>query len=127
MFDILLLLFYLVLILAGAYFATRFLANRMGGRGVSPWPLSVGKKDSKLHIIDRMMVDKGQSLIVVVYEKEQYLIGATANGFTVLDKKPFVPPAQDTTGAPQEGFAHFLQKAGILGPRKEKNQEGEES
>ena len=86
--KVLLAILYLVLILIAAYFVTKAVGKRAmqrgmkkGGRGVRA-PV-MGRL---LSVEDRIAVDRDKSILVVEFEGKYYLMGATAQELTLIDK-----------------------------------------
>ncbi|MDD4075309.1 MAG: flagellar biosynthetic protein FliO [Eubacteriales bacterium] len=88
--DILLMILYLVLILVGAYYATRLFA-RMAQRGVL---LGGGKNAFRpgayITLIDRLAVDKEHSVLLIKVNDAYYLIGM-GEQVTLLEKLGALP------------------------------------
>lgn len=88
--DILLMILYLVLILVGAYYATRLFA-RMAQRGVL---LGGGKNAFRpgayITLIDRLAVDKEHSVLLIKVNDAYYLIGM-GEQVTLLEKLGTLP------------------------------------
>ncbi|MDO5111914.1 MAG: flagellar biosynthetic protein FliO [Clostridia bacterium] len=88
--DILLMILYLVLILVGAYYATRLFA-RMAQRGVL---LGGGKNAFRpgayITLIDRLAVDKEHSVLLIKVGEDYYLIGM-GEQVTLLEKLGALP------------------------------------
>lgn len=90
--DILLMILFLVLILVGAYYATRMF-GRMAQRGM----LMGGGKNAfrpgaYITLIDRLAVDKEHSVLLIKVNDEYYLIGM-GEQVTLLEKLGALPEA----------------------------------
>lgn len=94
--QILLLILYLAAILVGVYYATRFLGKvAMRGGLFSHNRASGGFRLGKyVKLRDRLMLDKGKSLIVIEYQHKQYLLGMTEQS-VVLIKECDPEPEED--------------------------------
>lgn len=93
--DILLMVLYLVLILVGVFYATRLFA-RLGQRG-----LPIGGKGSKTRIgsqitlIDRLMLDKDKSIVLLEQGDKWYLVGVSNGAFTLIKEMEPAPEQED--------------------------------
>lgn len=129
--GVLLMILYLVLILAGVYYVTRLLAKAMGARGI----VAKGKKRARIAIVDRVTLDKDKSILVIQYGEKEYLIGASAQSFSVLEssmiKHDEAYPEDGGTDMPSKGYASnlfefYLQKFKKTGSGTKEGQKHEE-
>lgn len=110
--QILLLLLYLALIFAGAYFVTRIFA-RIAQRGVLP-AAKAGARHRHIFLVDRLALDRERSVLLLEADGKRYLVGVSGQAFTLLEKtdappEPMEPAAQ---GRPsfREAFAAFTKQ-----------------
>ncbi len=103
--QILLLLLYLALIFAGAYFVTRFFARTMQ-RGASFLPAKGGGPALGRHIrlVDRLLIDREKSILLIEADSKRYLLGVSENAFALLETSD-APPAEEAE--PQRASAPF--------------------
>lgn len=90
--NVLVIILYLVLIVAAAYFLTKYVARHSLRKGVRP-KAGTGSGGSKkkeywhmVSIADRIAVDRDKTIIVVEFQGKYYLLGTTAQGFEQIDK-----------------------------------------
>lgn len=100
--QILLLLLYLALIFAGAYFVTRFFARSMQRGALFPAKgggrLAPGRH---IRLVDRLSLDRDKSILLFDANGKRYLVGMSENAFALLDTAD--APPQNETGDPQSG------------------------
>ena len=97
----------LVLIIAGAYLLTRYIAKRSLRRGMKQQPRGPkGSASSQypefghlVSVADRIAVDRDKTLMVVEFEGKYYLLGTTSDGFQRLAEAE-IPP--ETGGQEEE-------------------------
>jgi len=96
--QVLLLLFYLALIIAGAYFFTRLiarLAQRGGIYGAAPV-----RAVRSIKLIDRLQLDREHSVLLIESDGQRYLVGMGSGSFTLLDKSD-APEQEEPQAEPQ--------------------------
>lgn len=97
----------LVLIIAGAYMLTKYIAQRSLRKGMKQQPrTSKGSASSQypefghlVSVADRIAVDRDKTLMVIEFEGRYYLVGTTADGFQRLAEAEIPetePEAEDT-------------------------------
>lgn len=99
--QILLLLLYLALIFAGAYFVTRFFARSLQ-RG-SILPIKGGgsfRPGRHIRLVDRLVLDREKSILLFDAEGKRYLVGVSENAFALLESGE-APPEEEAAAAPQ--------------------------
>lgn len=96
--QILLLLFYLVLIFAGVYFITRFLGRVMQRGSIFPAKVN-GQFRSAQHVklVDRLNVDREKSILLLEAEGKRYLVGVSEHAFTLLETFDAPLPEEEDT------------------------------
>ena len=80
--QILLLLLYLALIFAGAYFVTRFFARTMQHGSFLP---AKG---------DRLSIEREKSILLIEADSKRYLLGVSENAFALLETND-APPEEE--------------------------------
>ncbi|NCB31490.1 MAG: hypothetical protein EOM66_08800 [Clostridia bacterium] len=104
--QILLLLFYLALIFAGAYFITRFLGRMMQNGGISPTRgggrFAPGRH---IHLVDKLALDREKSILLFEADGKRYLVGVSEHAFTLLESAE--APAENTGEPSPRGRASF--------------------
>lgn len=99
----------LILVLVFTYYATKFLAKGLGKRSLT---LSTGQSvKSKIKLLGRIAVDRENSLLVILYDGREYLIGVGSGGFTVIASKEATDEQPDAKDMQTGGFAAWLQAA----------------
>ena len=77
----------LVIVLGLAWLSLRFLARmQAGGSGAGGGP-------APLRYLRAMPVGARERVVVVAYHEEELLLGVTAGGITLLDRRPLSPEA----------------------------------
>ncbi|MDR2132852.1 MAG: flagellar biosynthetic protein FliO [Clostridiales Family XIII bacterium] len=73
----------IIAVLALTYFASKWYAGRMG-------PMVMGKH---IKVVDRLVVGKAASILIIELAGDQYLVGVTEQGFSILKEldEPIVP------------------------------------
>ena len=104
--DVLLMILYLALIIAGAYFATRAVGKLAMRRGMNRG----GKKQAGrraqpvngkyLRVVDRIPVDRDKSMFLLECAGKRYLMSATADEVRLVDKMPI--PQEEMQEAEEE-------------------------
>jgi flagellar biogenesis protein FliO len=90
--DVIILIFYLVLLVLGAYFLTRYVSKRAMKKGVrKPDNKKTGtkfkwKEGRYISVLDRVPVDRDKSIMVVEFEGKRYLMATTGQDIKLLDK-----------------------------------------
>ena len=84
--NVIMIILYLVLIIAAAYFLTKFVAKRTLRKGMK----GSGKKrpiepGHLISVVDRIAVDRDKTIMVVEFRGKHYLIGTTAQEIKCLD------------------------------------------
>lgn len=102
-FQLLGMLLVLLLILALTYYSTRWIARIMGGQP----PLHAGKKKHGISVLNRLILNKGQSIIVVCYDKKHYLLGICDNSITLIDSRSMTEEELNDMASPdkEEAFS----------------------
>ena len=102
--QILLLLLYLALIFAGAYFVTRFFARTMQHGLFLPATgdrLALGRH---IRLVDRLSIDREKSILLIEADSKRYLLGVSENAFALLETND-APPEEEAE--PQRAPAPF--------------------
>lgn len=90
--NVLLIILYLILILVGAYFATRAVGKYAMQRGMKKKPRGSGARapvlGERLSVVDRIPVDRDKSVLVVEFQEHFYLLGSTSQELRLIDKVP---------------------------------------
>jgi flagellar protein FliO/FliZ len=82
----------LAIVLALAWFVLRFLQRvQVGVGGGALAPLRYGRA---------LPVGPRERVVVVVYHDEELLLGVTAGGVTLLDRRPYTPPPEQPALSP---------------------------
>ncbi len=96
--DIVLLIVYLVLLLVGAYYLTKFVSRRAMQKG-SKKPLAGNKarwKQGRLvSVVDRIPIDRDKTIMVVEFDNKQYLMATTGQDIKLLDTVPLQQDGQE--------------------------------
>lgn len=90
--DVVILIVYLVLLLLGAYYLTKFVSKRAMQKGVQKtggrfagdkvrW-----KQGQYVSVVDRIPIDRDKTILVVEFDHKQYLMATTAQDIKILDK-----------------------------------------
>lgn len=98
--NVFLIILYLILILVGAYFATKAVGRLAMRRGMKRQPSkekkgggikALGKFSASngqfLEVVDRIPVDRDKSMFVLEFEGKRYLMSATAQELRLVDKR----------------------------------------
>lgn len=139
--QVVLVIFYLVIIIAGAYFLTRYVAKRrmqqgmrrtgreQGGAGASSGR-AAWRSDNQhmVYVVDRIPIDREKTLMVVEFEGKYYLIGTTAQDFKLFDRIP-VPEAEteQQTAAEGEDGAAAEEQTGAMTANLQASDDSEET
>lgn len=106
--NVLVIILYLVLIVAAAYFLTKYVARHSLRKGVRP-KAGAGSGGSKkkeywhmVSIADRIAVDRDKTIIVVEFQGKYYLLGTTAQGFEQIDKVDIPETCETPEESPEE-------------------------
>lgn len=73
----------------------RMQASAASGPGGGPAPL---------RYLRSLPVGARERLVVVAYQDEELLLGVTAGGVTLLDRRPLSPAADTTESSPSDGW-----------------------
>ncbi|MDL2217233.1 flagellar biosynthetic protein FliO [Christensenellaceae bacterium OttesenSCG-928-M15] len=92
--QILLMILYLVLILVGVYFATRLFA-RIGQKGFARSGRGARRR---IYLVERMMFDKDKSVAIIHVDDREYLVGVSVNGIQILKENEIPAQEQDKEG-----------------------------
>lgn len=90
--QVIMLIIYLILIIVGAYYLTRYVANRrlrQGMRGSSRAFQSSKSTSGPGHmvaVVDRIAIDREKTLMVVEFEGKYYLIGTTPQEMRLMGR-----------------------------------------
>jgi flagellar biogenesis protein FliO len=124
--DVILLIVYLVILLVGAYYLTKFVSRRAMKKGVKKQPFSGSKikwKQGQLvSVVDRVPIDRDKTIMVVEFAGKHYLMATTGQDIKLLDtvelqkegqeenteEQASQPPMQDTASLVEE--ESFLRK-----------------
>lgn len=110
--QILLLLLYLALIFAGAYFVTRIFA-RIAQRGAVP-AAKGGPRRKHIFLVDRLALDRERSVLLLEADGKRYLVGVSGEAFTLLETTDAPPeetePAAQGRPSFREAFASFAKR-----------------
>lgn len=118
-------LFLMILVFAAAYFVSKWLAKGFPGGGLQ-------RTGSRIRVLDRAMLGKDQSLMIVKADGRVYLLGVTSQQITKLDElDPEDYLADPAGGAGGADFKSVLQGrlsewAGSTGWFGKKRGEGED-
>lgn len=111
--NVFLIILYLIIILAGAYFATKAVGKMAMRRGMKKRP--AGARGAKafrgqskfgsangryLEVVDRIPVDRDKSMFVLEFRDKQYLMSATAQELRLVDSREI--PAEELAQRRQE-------------------------
>lgn len=90
-FDVIKMIFVLVVILFCTYYATKFLAARAAGVNSSKGFFNIGNdigEDKALpRVIHRIMVNKDSSLVLIEYNGCEYLVAFAGTGVQMIEKR----------------------------------------
>ena len=102
--QILLLLLYLALIFAGAYFVTRFFARTMQHGLFLPAKGDRPALGRHIRLVDRLSIDREKSILLIEADSKRYLLGVSENAFALLETSD-APPQEEAE--PQRAPAPF--------------------
>jgi Flagellar biogenesis protein len=92
--DVILLIVYLVLLLVGAYYLTKFVSKRAMQKGAKKGPLPGSKSSGNkfrwkqgqmVSVVDRIPIDRDKTIMVVEFENKHYLMATTGQDIKLLD------------------------------------------
>lgn len=99
--QILLLLLYLALIFAGAYFVTRFFARTMQRGAVLPFKGGGRLRPGRhIRLVDRLPLDREKSILLLEADGKRYLVGVSEHAFALLETSDAPPPKEEGEGIP---------------------------
>jgi flagellar biogenesis protein FliO len=90
--DVVVLIIYLVLLILGAYFLTRYVSRRAMKKGVKkPEGKAAGgkskwKQGKHVSVLDRIPIDRDKTILVVEFAEKRYLMATTGQDIKLLDK-----------------------------------------
>ena len=90
--DVIILIIYLVLLVLGAYFLTRYVAKRSMQKGMKkPDGKSAGarprwKQGRYVSVLDRIPIDRDKTIMVVEFGGKRYLMATAGQDIKLLDK-----------------------------------------
>ena len=90
--DVIILIVYLVLLLLGAYYLTKYVSKRAMQKGAKrTGGMFTGdkgrwKQGQYVSVVDRIPIDRDKTIIVVEFDHKQYLMATTAQDIKILDK-----------------------------------------
>jgi len=107
--QILLLVLYLVLILVGVFFATRFFA-KVAQRAAVPGARGGSRFQPGRHIrlIDRMSLDRERCILLFEADGRRYLVGVSGESFVLLNAGEAPPPEEVQEEGGASSFRDFL-------------------
>lgn len=114
--NVLVMILYLVLIVAAAYFLTKYVAKRSLQKGMKSHA-GAGrggvKRNEPGHMVsvaDRIAIDRDKTLLVVEFQGKYYLLGTTPQGFEQIDKVDM--PERTTEDAVEYAVVDTPQESG---------------
>lgn len=109
--NVLVIILYLALIVAAAYFLTKYVAKRSLQKGMKPHA-GIGRSGAKknelgqmISVTDRIAIDRDKTLLVVEFQGKYYLLGTTPQGFEQIDKVDIPEAEKDVTEYPPPDIA----------------------
>jgi flagellar protein FliO/FliZ len=99
MFSVVMTLVAIILVLVLTYFVSRWYAGRMGGMAMA----------RHIKVIDRLIVGKTASILIIELAGVQYLVGVTEHGVSIL-KELSEPIILESAG---RGFSFDLRHTGF--------------
>ena len=104
--QILLLLLYLALIFAGAYFVTKYFGRAMQRSSIFSTRLGARPALGKhIRLVDRLMLNRETSIVLIEADGKRYLVGVSESAFTLLETNE--APAQEVAEAEPRRTATF--------------------
>lgn len=108
--NVVMLIVYLALILAGAYFVTKYVARRALTQGMKKRPggsvfrARTNEPGTLLSVADRIAIDKTKTILVVEFQGKYYLMSTTEHDVKCIDKTP-IPKKEQTEQETYDGAA----------------------
>lgn len=102
--QILLLLLYLALIFAGAYFVTRFFARTMQRAAFLPARGGRPAPGRHIRLVERLPIEREKSILLIEADGKRYLLGVSENAFALLETSD-APPEEEAE--PQRASVPF--------------------
>lgn len=106
--NVLVIILYLVLIVAAAYFLTKYVAKRSLRKGMKP-KTGAGQGGFKrnefehmVSVVDRISIDRDKTMVVIEFQGKYYLLGTTAQGFEQIDKVDIPKRTEEAENAEPE-------------------------
>ncbi|MEI6100395.1 MAG: flagellar biosynthetic protein FliO [Eubacteriales bacterium] len=104
--DVILLIVYLVLLLVGAYYLTKFVSKRSMQKGSKKRRVSGErsrwKQGQLVSVVDRIPIDRDKTIMVVEFGSKHYLMATSGQDIKLLDTVNIQQSAQADDMAEQE-------------------------
>ncbi len=109
--DVLVIIIYLVLIVAAAYFLTKYVAKRSLKKGMKPSQMQrsgakprAAELGHMVSVADRIAVDRDKTIMVVEFQGKYYLMSTAADKIECIDtvEIPDAPPVSEDAEAQQD-------------------------
>lgn len=90
--DVIILIVYLVLLLVGAYYLTKYVSKRAMQKGVKKaggrfsGEKARWKQGQYVSVVDRIPIDRDKTILVVEFDHKHYLMATTGQDIKILDK-----------------------------------------
>lgn len=107
--DVVILIVYLVLLLLGAYYLTKFVSKRAMQKGVKKNKGRVSgdkgrwRQGQYVSVVDRIPIDKDKTILVVEFDNKHYLMATTGQDIKILDKIEVQKEEADMEAEAMEG------------------------
>lgn len=112
--DVILLIVYLVILLVGAYYLTKFVSRRAMRKGTKK-PLSGNrmrwKQGQMVSVVDRIPIDRDKTIMVVEFAGKHYLMSTTGQDIKLLDTVEIQKAQQEDGEEEQESAQVPMQDA----------------